>query len=118
MDTQKTNKTLAKMTGLIPFLYLLSIGFFFLWVKIAEGHFPSYGNPDPKSYPILHSIGIILMLLVPISFLVWTGTVVKSLIDYSWKAMYGHFLLGFLGFSLIVGLVVFDPMGIVNWLAD
>jgi len=118
MDKQKINKSIARATGLVPFLFLLSISIFYLWVKVAEGHLPSYGNPDPKFYPFLHHLSTILMLLLPVSFLLWCGTIFTASFLSSWKTMQYTHLPGLLGFALIALLIFFDPMGILNWLAD
>jgi len=102
----------------MPYFYLIFISLFFIWVRISEGHFPSYGNPDPKNFPILHFIQVIMMLLIPISFIFWLAMVIRAIVSRNWKQIRVDVLIGTIGFLLIVLLVKFDPIGILNWLAD
>lgn len=111
------NKIIFKISAVMPFIYLLFISVFFLLVGAYERDLPSYGNPDPKNYPILFFIENILLLLVPISFVIWLVIVFKS-INKNWKSIQKDFLTGIFGFLLLILLVKFDPMGILNWLAD
>lgn len=118
MDYQKVNKLISKTTSLMPFIFLLFITAFFLFVGAKQGQFPTYGNPDPKDYPILLSIEQILMLAVPISFVLWLLMILKSILTKKWKDMQVDFWIGILGFLLVLVVITFDPMGILNWLAD
>ena len=118
MEYQKKNKLIARTSALIPFTYLTFIGLFFSIVKLSESEFPTYGNPDPKKFPVLLFTSNILMLLIPISFILWFVIIVKSIIDRKLRALQQDVLIGVLGFLLIVLMVQFDPMGILNWLAD
>ena len=118
MNSQKTNNIITRVSALMPYFYLTFISLFFIWVRISDGQFPSYGNPDPKNFPILYFIEVILMLLIPISFIFLLVMVVRSISSRNWRQIRIEFLIGTIGFLLIVLLVKFDPMGILNWLAD
>lgn len=118
MDYQKVNKLISKTASLTPFIFLLFIAAFFLFVGVKQGHFPTYGNPDPKSYPILLSIAQIFMLVVPVSFVLWLLILLKSILTKTWKVMQQDFWIGILGFLLVLIVINIDPMGILNWLTD
>lgn len=118
MEYGKIYKKLTKLSALLPFIYLIFITMFFFWVSIEEGNYPTYGKPDPKNYLILHFISTILMLLIPISFITWLVLIFQSIIRLNWKEIKYEFLFGVFGFLLIILLIKFDPMGILNWLAD
>ena len=107
------NNRIAQISALVPFIYLIFIWTFFIGVKTSI----SDGNPDPKNYPEFFFISNILMLLVPFSFLLWVVVIIKSIFESNWELI-RFSPLGIIGFSLIVLLVKFDPMGILNWLAD
>jgi hypothetical protein len=89
-----------------------------MWARIKLGHFPTYSNPDPKVFPTFYFVEVILMMIIPLSFVLWVISNTLLLQQSRWKVKQPSFWLGILGFSLIVLLVVFDPMGILNWLAD
>jgi len=118
MEFQKTNSLITKTAVFVPFLYLVFIAGFFFWVRLNEGHFPTYGNPDPKSYPVLLFIEIILLLLTPVGFLLWIIVVFVAVFRSDWRPFRWWFMIGGFGYLMIILLVKFDPIGILNWLAD
>lgn len=102
----------------MPFFYLFFTLAFFLWVSFTVGHFPSYGNPDPKNYAVLFLIENCLLIFVPISFLVWIVLGVRAFLYSTWKQEKNVFLIGILGFFLIALVMKFNPMQFLDWLAD
>lgn len=118
MEQDTFLRNVLRISALTPFFYFLTIGLFILWIILTEGHFPSYGNPDPKNYPLFHIFEIISMLLVPIGFILWIFLIILSMINQRWTFIRLYFTIGTFGFLLILLLVRFDPMGVLNWLAD
>ena len=50
----------------LPWAWLLSFVIFALAATIQVGHFPSYGNPDPKDTGILTSLYHVLIFGIPL----------------------------------------------------
>jgi len=118
MNHHKPITFLTKITAYIPFVYIASIIIFFVIVTFSEGHFPTYANPDPKFYPNLYNFQLIIGLCVPIAFLFWIAILGLSIFRRYLLENSRYLWLAFLGFSLLVAIIIFNPMDIINWLAD
>ncbi|MGB1204174.1 MAG: hypothetical protein ACPG5B_00940 [Chitinophagales bacterium] len=118
MSFDKKTSTLIRIAAYIPFVYVASIIVFFVIVSFAEGHFPTYSNPDPKFYPNLYHFQLIIGFFVPIAFLFWLIILCLSFFYRNLLANSKYLWLGLVGFSLLAAIIIFDPMEIINWLAD
>jgi hypothetical protein len=85
------------------------------------GHWPSYGNPDPKDLPEHFSPPEILELIVPALILCLLTTAVAAFIAryvspslrllIAWSIAVSCWLLSF-------ALIFADPLGVVEWMMD
>ncbi|MEX1002556.1 MAG: hypothetical protein WDZ35_10620 [Crocinitomicaceae bacterium] len=116
MNPSKNFNRIKLLNSFVPLTYLLFTWTFYVIVGISEGHFPTYGNPDPKNYFTLYLIEVILMLAVSLSFVLWIVFSVNLLIKPKQSSFF--FFAGLASFLLIGLMITVDPAGILNWLAD
>ncbi len=117
----KPLQTIWRIICYLPWAWLIAFAFFTLAVTIQVGHFPYYGNPDPKDTGIFSSLYYIVTLGIPLlmaSIPVWgiSGIIIKMTTTYRFRwqdvvlYLVGIFMCGWVAFS--------DFAGLLTWLAD
>ena len=112
-----TNKKVVLITGIVPVLFLLIAWLFFMVLFLETGKYPSYSNPDPKSYAFWYSILLVLFLMLFVSFPLWLITSVRLLRQKTVGA-YNYALLGIVAYALLDFQSITDPCELLNWLFD
>lgn len=114
----------ALFTGLsyLPWVWLLIMGCFTLGTTIYTGHFPTYGQPDPKDTGFLLILYTPIIFLLPITLFSWVFWIAFGLSK--------HFLMMPIKIRrqevipFVSGYIVFawfafsDFAGLVTWLID
>ncbi len=112
---------LAIAFGSIPLLAILLFYAFVVAVRLVIGHWPAYGNPDPKQLPecllplevavtlLLIAVGAGPALLVPVVIAAWHDR-------FRW--LLGPAAAYLASWFLLVALAYLDPSGFFDWLAD
>lgn len=105
----------------LPWAWLISLAVFALTVTVQVGHFPYYGNPDPKDTGLLTAFYYIVAIGIPLLFAsipVWgiLGIIIKLTTTYRFR--WQEVVLYLLG-MLICGWVAFtDFASLITWVLD
>ncbi len=104
----------------LPWAWLVSFALFTAAVTLATGHFPSYGNPDPKS---VSDLNLLYMLTVELLLLAVVSPVLVG-VHVAWRALERHpvepqRLIAFgTGVTLSAAVLLGDAFGLGTWLFD
>ncbi len=106
----------------LPLAWLVSFAVFTAAVSFVAGHFPSYGNPDPKHVDDLH---LLYMLTVELLLLAVVSPVLVGA-HLAWRAFKrrkrtiepGRITLYATGIALSAVVLLGDAFGLRNWLFD
>lgn len=121
-------KTMIKIFDIIRIILcyltssgLLSIYAYFFIVALKIGILPNYGHPDPKDifkHSDIFFIFFIFSFLV--MFIVLIFNLIKIFFNIRKKARVIDFpmMYYFIFFILTIIQMYFDPMGVLDWLAD
>jgi len=115
-------QTLFTALSYLPWAWLLLMGCFTLSVTIATGHFPTYGQPDPKDTGILTLLYLPLIFFLPITLFSWVFWIAFGLSKYFLhlpiKIRRQEVIPFVSGYIVFIWFAVSDFVGLMNWLAD
>lgn len=114
----------AMFTGLsyLPWAWLFVMGCFTLGTAIYTGHFPTYGQPDPKDTGLLLILYAPIIFFLPITLFSWLFWVAFGLSKHFLMVpitirrqevipfLLGYFVFAWFAFS--------DFAGLLTWLMD
>ncbi len=119
---ERIGRVTAAIFYAAPWAWLVCFGAFTAAVARETGHFPSYGNPDPKHVQSLewHYMAVVILLgLVLLSPIVVSAHVALRAILYpAWPAQWARLARYALGAGLVAYVLIGDPAGLSTWLFD
>jgi hypothetical protein len=96
-----------------------------LIVALTEGHWPSYGNPDPKDLPPAYQpVYLAVLAFTAISFVLLPIFATGSISILLFAARGGAddpvpwLVATVLAWLSLLSWVLLDPLGLLDWLAD
>lgn len=111
-------------TGLsyLPWVWLFLMGCFAIATAVYTGHFPTYGQPDPKDTGLLTVLYLPLIILLPIIFFSWIFWVAfglsKHFLDVPIQIRRQEVIPFVSGYFVFLWFVLSDFAGLITWLMD
>jgi len=106
----------------LPWAWLLLMGCFTLSVTIVTGHFPTYGQPDPKDTGVLALLYLPLIFFLPITLFSWVFWIAFGLSKYFLnlpiKFRRQEVIPFVSGYIVFIWFTLSDFVGLMNWLGD
>lgn len=128
-DTLLTQRTPHRLwqtlfTGLsyLPWAWLLLMDCFTLGTTLYTGHFPTYGQPDPKDTGLLTVLYLPIIILLPITLFSWVFWIVfglsKHFLNLPIQIRKQEVMPFVSGYLVFLWFAFSDFAGLLTWLAD
>jgi hypothetical protein len=114
----------AMFTGLsyLPWAWLLLMGCFTLTTTIYMGHFPTYGQPDPKDTGLLTLLYMPIIFSLPIILFSWLFWLLfglsKHFLNLPIQIRRQEVIPFVSGYLVFIWFAVSDFAGLMTWLMD
>lgn len=107
-----------------PLLWLCMLYGLGIYAWLRLGHWPSYGNPDPKDMDDFVSVQIITILFASLALFGWPIMMVAAALALASERVFRlrrhgwGFLIAAIGVGLTWWQIACDPAGLSNWMMD
>ena len=119
---QSVGRGLVALFYAAPWIWLLCFGAFTVGVTYVTGHFPTYGNPDPKQVGDLSTLYTLVVMWLGLAllspFVVAVHTLARIMIRPASPPGGMRLIVYALGAVLVAYVILGDPAGLTTWLWD
>jgi hypothetical protein len=103
----------------VPWLWLLLLTIFVAYTAVQTGSWPSYGQPDPKTIPLLYWPTFLLFLATLASAPLWVMLTVFALRPaFPIHIKRRDLIIYAIGMTTAVVIILTDSAGLITWLID
>ena len=112
-------KLFYKFLVALPWIWLGMLTLFVLTTAVSQNAWPSYGQPDPKTIPLLYWPTFLLFLATLASFPIWLIMTLFALRPIFPVVLEKQTIVIYLvGLALFFLLIITDAGGLITWLID
>ena len=121
-SSQRLWQILFTSLSYLPWMWLLLMGCFTIGTAVYAGHFPTYGQPDPKDTGLLLILYTPIILLLPITLFSWLLWIAfglsKHFLNLPIQIRRQEVIPFVLGYIVFIGFALSNFAGLMTWLGD